>query len=193
MTDEEKTKHGHHGGEDIGFEREDLSPRAIFGFLAGLAIAGVLVYFIINGLYGFLDAYYRKNQPTPAPLATHLPADTRTVTPADVTQFPQPRLETNERRELNGFRKEEENILYTYGYVDKSAGTVRIPIDRAMELIAQRGLPTRPQTLPSTMTQYETNLAGKEFPPESGEPLPSAATAQVQQPSATPGKQKQKR
>jgi hypothetical protein len=69
---------------------------------------------------------------------------------------------------------------------------VRIPIDRAMELIAQRGLPTRPQNLPSTMTQYETNLAGKEFPPGSDEPLPTAASAQAAQP-ANQGKEKQQK
>jgi hypothetical protein len=189
MNDEEKKPHGH-GGDDLGFEREDLSPRAIFGFLAGLAVAGVLVYFIVNGMYGFLDAYYRKNQPAVTPMESHLPADTRTITPGDVSRFPQPRLETSERTELNGFREEEEKILYSYGYADKSTGAVRIPIDRAMELIAQRGLPTRPQSLPSTMTQYETNLAGKEFPPGSDEPLPTAASAATAQP-ANPGKPKQ--
>ena len=192
MTDEERNKSVHQGGEDIGFEREDLSPRAIFGFLAGLAISGVLVYFIVSGLYGFLDSYYRKNQPTVAPMQSHLPADTRTVTPADVTRFPLPRLDTDERTELNGFREEEEKILYSYGYVDKSGGVVRIPIDRAMQLIAQRGLPTRPQNLPSTMTQYENNLAGKQYPPGSEEPLPTAATAQAVQPAnqGTPKQQK---
>jgi hypothetical protein len=191
MTDEEKKRHGH-GGEDLGFERQDLSPTTVFGFLAGLAVAGVLIYFIVNGLYGFMDAYYRKNQPAVTPMSSHLPADTRAITPGDVTRFPQPRLETDERTELNGFRQEEEKILYSYGYADKNAGTVRIPIDRAMELIAQRGLPTRPQNLPSTMTQYETNLAGKEFPPGSDEPLPTAASAQAAQP-ANQGKEKQQK
>lgn len=41
-------------------------------------------------------------------------------------------------------RLREENTLSTYDYVDKNAGTVRIPIDRAMDLLAQRGLPVRP-------------------------------------------------
>ena len=59
--------------------------------------------------------------------------------------FPEPQLETNERTELNTIRQREEDTLSTYGYVDENAGTVRIPIDRAMELLAQRGLPTRTQ------------------------------------------------
>jgi hypothetical protein len=54
-------------------------------------------------------------------------------------------LETNERLEINDFRLQEEKTLNSYGWVDKQAGVARIPIDRAMELLAQRGLPTRPQ------------------------------------------------
>ena len=59
--------------------------------------------------------------------------------------FPSPQLEVNERTELNDELLREEQTLSTYDYVDKNAGTVRIPIDRAMELVAQRGLPTRTQ------------------------------------------------
>ena len=40
---------------------------------------------------------------------------------------------------------QEEQTLNSYGWVDQQAGVVRIPIDRAMDLLAQRGLPTRPQ------------------------------------------------
>ena len=60
-------------------------------------------------------------------------------------QFPAPQLEINERTELNDIRLREENILSTYGWVDQNAGTVHIPIDRAIDLLAQRGLPVRQQ------------------------------------------------
>jgi len=40
-------------------------------------------------------------------------------------------------------RAAQERELTTYGWVDKEKQTVRIPIDRAMELLAQRGLPAR--------------------------------------------------
>jgi len=39
----------------------------------------------------------------------------------------------------------EEKALYTYGWVDEKAGTVHIPIERAMDLLVQRGLPVRAQ------------------------------------------------
>ena len=62
-----------------------------------------------------------------------------------MAKFPQPRLETNEPMEINDFRVQEEKTLNSYGWVDQQAGVVRIPIARAMELLVQRGLPTRPQ------------------------------------------------
>ena len=96
-------------------------------------------------MYSYLDAHENRHQPVQNPLVQQTTADTRTVAPGDITKFPQPRLETNETREINTFRLQEEQTLHSYGWVDQQAGVVRIPIDRAMELLAQRGLPTRPQ------------------------------------------------
>jgi hypothetical protein len=59
--------------------------------------------------------------------------------------FPSPQLEIDERTQLDKVRLKEEETLATYGWVDQKAGVVRIPIERAMDLIAQRGLPTRTQ------------------------------------------------
>ena len=86
-------------------------------------------------------------QQTPVnPLVANAPADTRRV-PKDYPQntFPSPKLEENERGQLDGVRLEEEQKLSTYDYVDQKSGVIRIPIDRAMELITQRGLPVRPK------------------------------------------------
>jgi hypothetical protein len=60
--------------------------------------------------------------------------------------FPAPQLEIDERNQLDKIRIDEAQTLSTYDWVDQKAGTVRIPIDRAMDLIAQRGLPVRTQT-----------------------------------------------
>jgi len=46
---------------------------------------------------------------------------------------------------INDFRLQEEKKLNSYGWIDQKAGIARIPIDRAMQLLAQRGLPTRLQ------------------------------------------------
>jgi hypothetical protein len=141
MTD---LRHDNHR-EDIGFEREDLGSKPIFGFILSLVIVGILVYYAIWGMFYFLDSYDKKNQQTRTPLVK-VESNTREVQTENIQKFPEPRLEENERTELNGFRYNEEEKLNSYGWVDQKAGIAHIPIDQAMQLIAQRGLPTTPQT-----------------------------------------------
>jgi len=136
-------KHREHNPK-LEFEHQDLSPTSVYAFLTGLAVAGILVYFVLWGLYHYLDAYQRNHQPPQNPLVQS-EADTRNVPPQAIQKFPQPRLEKNERVEINDFLLKEEQTLNSYGWVDQKDGVVRLPIDRAMQLIAQRGLPTTPR------------------------------------------------
>jgi hypothetical protein len=147
----EQIKHGH---AEEGYERQDLTARAVYAFLISLIVGGVIVYFIVWGLYHFMDARQRRLQPQQSPLVQQVETDTRIVSPDEIKKFPEPRLERNERIEINDFRLKEEQTLNSYGWVDEKAGVVRIPIERAIELIAQRGLPTTPkagQIPPSTV------------------------------------------
>ena len=66
-----------------------------------------------------------------------------TVTSIGSTTGPQPRLLVNEPLNLKTFREHEHDVLTTYGWADRSAGKVRIPIDRAKDLLIERGLPVR--------------------------------------------------
>jgi hypothetical protein len=97
-------------------------------------------------MFYFMDAYERKHQHTKSPMvqAEQDPRESSTSkTAAKIQhQFPEPRLEDNEVTEINDFRYQQDETLSSYGWVDQSGGVVRIPIDRAMQLIAQRGLPT---------------------------------------------------
>lgn len=131
--------------EDAEFEREDLGAKPVILFLVGLTVGCVLLALVLKGMYSYLDAWENRHQPAPNPLAQQTRPDLRSVTPGDITKFPEPRLETDEPREITAFRIHEEQTLHSYGWVDQPAGVVRIPIDRAMELVAQRGLPSRPQ------------------------------------------------
>ena len=56
---------------------------------------------------------------------------------------PEPRLQTNPRQDMKDLREEEDARLRSYGWVDRNAGVVRIPLDEAMKLTLQRGLPAR--------------------------------------------------
>ena len=143
MNDE--TKHEIATG-NAGFERQDLQPSGVLYFFLGLLLALVLCIVGLKGVFAVLDHREKALQPAVNPLVTNIPADTRHITPGyPQAAFPNPKLEEDERGQLNGIRLEEEKTLYSYGWVDEKAGTVRIPIERAMELIAQRGLPVRPQ------------------------------------------------
>ena len=44
---------------------------------------------------------------------------------------------------MKGLRGEEARLLEHYSWIDKNAGTVRIPVSRAIELLAEKGLPHR--------------------------------------------------
>jgi hypothetical protein len=147
MSDEMKHSHS---GQDTGFEREDLSARGVFAFMIGLGVVGLVIYFIIVGMYTFLDNYERSQMTTASPLATSKGAMSRVVTQDYVDQrFKEngaPMLETNERGQFRDFLMNQENQLNSYGWVDEKAGVAHIPIDRAMELIEERGLPVCPQS-----------------------------------------------
>lgn len=138
--------HQHTNG---GFEHEDLGAKPIFGFLIGLAALGILVYFLLTGMYRVLDNYFETHQAAQNPMKAVSKLNPRDVNTERVRQniektFPEPRLETDERDEINNFRMEEEQYLNSYGWIDQKAGSVHIPIERAMQLVAQRGLPVAP-------------------------------------------------
>jgi hypothetical protein len=143
----------HLQNRETEFERSDLSALGILGFLAGLAIVGFVLHIILVGIYVYLDTYTKKHEPPVNPLARATAQDMRNPKPEVANEFPLPRLETNEIGERDDRRIQEENILSTYGWVDQKAGVAHIPIDRAMQLIAQRGLPLAP----SNMAQKDTS------------------------------------
>ena len=144
------------------YERRDISARGILYFLAGLAAAAILIHLLLAGLYNYLDKREKARQPSVNPLVSNVPADTRKV-PRKYpdTAFPDPRLETDERTQLNDIRLAEEQKLNSYDWVDQKAGSVRIPIERAMDLLAQRGLPERSQEAAGQTVRAVTGAQGR--------------------------------
>lgn len=151
----EEMNHGQPGHE-TSFEREDLSTRGVFAFMIGLAVTGVVTYFIIVGMYTFLDKYERSQMSTASPLVTTKGAISRVVTQEDMDKAFKdngaPMLETDERGQFRGYLLGQENQLNSYGWVDQSAGVAHIPIERAMDLIAKQGIPVLPAAKESKTT-----------------------------------------
>jgi hypothetical protein len=56
---------------------------------------------------------------------------------------PEPRLQVDGSLQIHDLRTKEDHMLTSYAWVDQKNGTVRIPIDKAMDILAQRGLPSR--------------------------------------------------
>jgi len=136
---------------EMEYEHEDLSPKGIYLFLVGLALVGGVMALALWGLSLYMDSYEKGHQAPQSPLvaATASPEARRTLPVGETRDeikkmFPEPRLEENERTELRGLRLGEEEELNSYGWVDQKAGIAHIPVERAMELVVQRGLPMKP-------------------------------------------------
>ncbi|HXM68394.1 MAG TPA: hypothetical protein VN911_16815 [Candidatus Acidoferrum sp.] len=142
---DETSKHEPASGHG-SYERQDLQPSGVLYFLLALVVVTVLCIFALLGLYAYLDRRERASQPELNPLVANVPKDSVHVSPGyPQSVFPSPKLEEDERGQLNDIRMNEEKELNGYGWVDEKAGIVHIPIERAMNLIAERGLPVRPQ------------------------------------------------
>ena len=61
---------------------------------------------------------------------------------------PEPHLQVSAPTDLKQYKAAQDEILNNYGWVDQKAGIVRIPIDRAMDILLQKGLPVRGATPP---------------------------------------------
>ena len=146
-----------------GYEHQDIGVAPVVYFLLALIVAGLMVFFIVDGMYGYLERRSNAEQTPVSPLVTNAPTDTRHLS-SDYRDylkqnFPAPQLEIDERNQLDKIRTDEAQTLSTYDWIDQKAGTVRIPIDRAMDLIAQRGLPVRTQASNSASAAQPSNPA----------------------------------
>lgn len=157
-----------HHHSDAEFESQDLGAKPIYWSLVGLAVLLLVAYGAMHGLYYALNQYSlhqaEKAEHNPLVKVTVDPEQRRDTAYAPTQDaikhtFPEPRLEEDERAELNGVRGPEEEQLNSYGWVNEKTGTVHIPIERAMQLIVQRGLPTRPQE--GTTPPSEINMVNQ--------------------------------
>jgi len=127
--------HARDAGESaaVHHETSDVNIRAILGFGLGLIVVVALLQFVVWVMFKYFDS--RES----AKVSAEYP---RAVSQGDRVP-PEPRLQINPREDLQDLRAAEDAILNGYGWVDKNAGIVRIPIDEAMKLTLQRGLPSR--------------------------------------------------
>jgi len=130
------------GSSERRYETRDVTVRtALYSAIgivlltvAGLAASGLVMQYFMT---------VQKLGPPASPFD-----NTRAVPPP-------PRLQVSPAETLKAFEAEEQVKLASYGWVDKNAGLVRIPIERAMELSLHKGFLTRTSQAPARSSAQE--------------------------------------
>lgn len=115
------------------YERRDFNPRIIGYYALGLVIVCIATSVVIFLFEKGLDRFFGYQGKA-------------TWTSSPEMEVPGPRLQANPARELEEMRAQEDVLLHSYGWVDREHGVIRVPIEKAMQLTLERGLPTRKST-----------------------------------------------
>jgi len=131
-----------------GYEDSDVSVGRLMAF------AGGVVALVVLGVLGsaVVFHFFVAQQPLGPPASPF--ENVRTLPP-------EPRLQTAAPLDLKHYRADQDKILEGYGWVDPQAGIVRIPVDRAMDLLLQKGYPIRG----SSPVKGQRNTPGPAPPP----------------------------
>jgi hypothetical protein len=108
------------------YEERDVALRPIVVGAAALLALTVLAFVIVWLLNTALLGREAARSAPASPLADYAPKAP-----------PAPRLQENPRRDLARLRADEDTLLGTYGWIDREVGKVRIPVERAMALLAE--------------------------------------------------------
>jgi hypothetical protein len=111
-------------------ERKDVDVPALFTIAFLLLLSCIAIFIVVT----VMMRYFKVHEPGVTAGQANIPA-TRS------RKFPQPRLEVKPGAGLAELRAAEDEVLNSYGWIDRNKGTVRVPIDRAMQLLLERGLP----------------------------------------------------
>ena len=138
----------HHHSEAIPVESDGISYKGLIWFTGFLAGTTVVIAILMTGMFKLMEYRNDADQPQRAVMANppmqrppgpNLMAEMSPQTPGAV-------LGPSEPLNLQMFRETEEMMLTTYGWLNEATGTVRIPIDRAKQLLLERGLKVQGQT-----------------------------------------------
>ena len=121
----------HHGERPDAIEQRDANSKSVVLAIIGLIAMTVIFVVGVAVLFGwFGTSIERARHAPPIPPESMLP--------------PAPRLESVPGELRREIRERSRKALESYGWVNQKEGIVRIPIERAMDIVAQRELPHRP-------------------------------------------------
>jgi len=143
----------------VSYEPSEADLRVVLVFLVALALASALILLVLWGMFGYFRSQLAERGPLPSPRMYTSPPN-----------VPQPQLQPDPVADYNVYRLSAGELLHSYGWVDQKAGIARIPIDKAMDLVAERGLPWQaPGTGPAPTAPNPNPAEG---------PMPGASRAQ---------------
>ena len=132
------------------YEIRDANASGVFTFLVILGVVLVIVSLVCWGMFRYFSAHAVNGSASDSPFA-------------NTRQLPLgPQLQVNPREDWLKYREEQEKSLETYEWVNRPAGTVRIPIENAMELLVKKGVPVQGES--------EANVPPKPAGPGSDKP-----------------------
>lgn len=115
------------------YQDRDINIPVIIVAMAIILIVAVLAAWGMKVLYNVYDRHMYAARTLTSPLAVE-------------RQLPgEPLLQVDEAHDLEAHRDHEEFLITGYAWIDKTQGRVRIPVDKAIEVLAERGLPFRQQ------------------------------------------------
>lgn len=126
----ERDLHASQQNPDVTNEERDINARAIIKLGIALTVIVTVACFMLWFVFDQFAAREKARGERPSSL----------IQQEGATQPPAPRLQANPPAELKQVLEDENAVLNTYGWVDPQRGVVRLPISRAMDLAAERGL-----------------------------------------------------
>ncbi len=119
-----------------GYETRDANVGGVLNFLVTLGVVLLVTALISWGLFRYFSAHDVEN--------------TAASPFAETRQLPLgPQLQVTPREDWLKYREEQERSLGNYSWENRSTGTVRVPIELAMEILLKKGLPVQGQLAPA--------------------------------------------
>jgi hypothetical protein len=138
-------------GTTPGYETRDANTGGVLNFLIALGTVLCVTALVCWGMFRFFSAHDMDRPATDSPFA-------------DTRQLPMgPQLQVNPRVDWLKFREDQEKALHTYGWENRTAGTARVPIEDAMDLLVKKGVPVQgaPASAPASQNPQKPATEAK--------------------------------
>lgn len=159
MSTEHPTEHDlEYGPTPPGAKHEhtDIDPSIGYKFASWLLVAMLISAGIVYGAFRLFERQERAagTLAQKYPLAAGVHKDP-----------PTPNLQNQPFKDIYQLRQGETEKLTSYAWVDKEGGVTRIPIDRAMDVMLQRGFPSRPDGADALNVVTQDSSSGRTVVP----------------------------